>query len=46
MAIQEAILDVEDDDIFAFAQGMKSEVITFLDDMISRARRTKASELE
>ena len=46
MAIQGAILDIEDDDIYAFAERMKSEVITFLDNMISRARRTKAREPE
>ena len=45
MVAQGATFDFGDDDIIAFAERMKHEVIAFLDDMVSRVRKTTADEL-
>ena len=43
-AMEGGILDFEDDDIFAFAERMKLEVVSFLDNMVSCSRRMKAGD--
>lgn len=38
------ILNFEDDDIFAFVERMKLEVVSFLDNMVSCSRKMKAGD--